>query len=157
MFILANELGVQTTEFDARVGGRELPVDAGSAMVAIAFPSGSVGNSWPASGYFPVGTSLVTFSATDAAGNMTAESMTIAVANNQLLDADLTFIGVFNTASTRPIRFTVGGVSTVKQVAFAGTAGTARGRREVGVRPPALPSTGGLRGVLVWLERGLQL
>lgn len=96
-----------------------------TTSTSIAFPSGSVGNSWPASGYFPVGTSLVTFSATDAAGNMTAESMTIAVANNQLLDADLTFIGVFNTASTRPIRFTVGGVSTVKQVAFAGTAGTA--------------------------------
>ena len=41
MFILTNELGVQTTQFDARIIGRELPVDLGSTKVAIAFPSGS--------------------------------------------------------------------------------------------------------------------
>ena len=38
MFILANELGVQTTQFDACGIGGELPVDPGSTKVAIAFP-----------------------------------------------------------------------------------------------------------------------
>ena len=42
MFILANELGVQAAQFDARVMGRELPVDLGSTKVAIAFPGGNL-------------------------------------------------------------------------------------------------------------------
>ena len=39
MFILANELRVQTTQFDASVIGRELPVDVGGTKVAVGFPS----------------------------------------------------------------------------------------------------------------------
>ena len=42
MFILANELRIQTTQFDAGVIGRELPVDLGGTNVAIAFPSGNL-------------------------------------------------------------------------------------------------------------------
>lgn len=94
-------------------------------QISIAYPGGGIGNAWPASGYFPVGTSLATLSATDSAGNSITESFTIEVANHQLLDADLTFTGVFSGASTRPIRFTVGGVSTVKEIDFTGTTGTA--------------------------------
>jgi hypothetical protein len=39
MFILTNELGIQATQFDARVIGCELPVDLGSTKIAIVFPS----------------------------------------------------------------------------------------------------------------------
>ena len=42
MFILANELRVQTTQFDAGVIGREPPVDLRSTNVAISFPSGNL-------------------------------------------------------------------------------------------------------------------
>ena len=42
MFILANELRVQTTQFDASVIGRELPVDVGGMKVAVGFPSGNL-------------------------------------------------------------------------------------------------------------------
>ena len=42
MFILTNELGVQATQFDASVIGRELPVDLRSVNIAITFPCGNL-------------------------------------------------------------------------------------------------------------------
>jgi len=42
VFILANELRVQTAQFDAGVIGRELPVDVGGTKVAVGFPSGNL-------------------------------------------------------------------------------------------------------------------
>ena len=42
MFILTDELRIQTTQFDASVIGRELPVDLGRTKVAIVFPRRSL-------------------------------------------------------------------------------------------------------------------
>lgn len=96
-----------------------------STQISVVYPGGAVGNAWPATGYFPVGISLVTLSATDSAGNSINESFTIEVEDHQLLDADITFNGAFTNASVRPIRFTVGGVSTVQEIDFTGTTGAA--------------------------------
>jgi hypothetical protein len=94
-------------------------------QLTITYPGGGIAQAWPASGYFPVGTSQVSVSAIDGAGNSATQAFSITVANHQLLDADVTFTGTFTGASTRSIRFTTGSTSTIKQIAFDGTAGSA--------------------------------
>jgi hypothetical protein len=42
VFILANELRVQTPQFDVCVIGGELPVDLGGTEISIAFPSSTL-------------------------------------------------------------------------------------------------------------------
>jgi hypothetical protein len=42
VFILTNKFGIQATQFDASVIGRELPVDVGSTKIAVALPCGDL-------------------------------------------------------------------------------------------------------------------
>ncbi|MCE2883214.1 MAG: HYR domain-containing protein, partial [Planctomycetaceae bacterium] len=85
--------------------------DCGGAVavsVSIAYPGGSAATAWPADGYFPVGQSTIVFSASDAAGNASSAQRTVAVAAHQLLDLDITLLGIVVGDSTRPIRVRAG-------------------------------------------------
>ncbi|MFZ9880271.1 MAG: MopE-related protein [Phycisphaerales bacterium] len=82
--------------------------------IAVAYPGGAVDSAWPADGYFPVGQSTIDFSASDAAGNVVSAQRTVTVAAHQLLDLDITLLGVVVGDSTRSIRVRAGGsVQTV--------------------------------------------
>jgi hypothetical protein len=69
-----------------------------------------------ASGLYPIGTTTVTWSASDSVGNTVTVSRNIVVGNYQLLDARISLNGVINAAATRSIRVTIGGSSAVHSV-----------------------------------------
>jgi hypothetical protein len=87
-----------------------------SVVLSITYPGGGSGTSWPAGGMFPVGLSTVTWSITDAIGQTVTATRTITVQNYQLLDAAVTFGGVLSGSSSRQVRITHGGSSSVVTV-----------------------------------------
>ena len=102
-----------------------------AAGVSISYPNGSTGTAWPSGGVFPVGTTAVTFSATDAAGNSTASSFTVTVANHQLLDATIAYQGVIRGSAPRTLRVKAGGTAQLVPVQMVqGAAGA------VGIQVP---------------------
>jgi hypothetical protein len=118
-----------------------LPTDAGSAIgsvvsepvvtatdvcdpsvpvhVSIALPNGQTVTSWPAR--FPIGTSTVTWSASDDTGHAATASRTVTVQNHQLMDAIVRIQATFDRDSIgfeRPIRFKTGSLVQVRVVAI---------------------------------------
>jgi uncharacterized delta-60 repeat protein len=96
--------------------------EARSVSLSIALASGGTVTSWPAR--FPVGVSTITWSSTDQAGNTAQVQRTVTVANHQLLDLDVEFMGVMHGTSTRQIRVTAGSQVTVHPVTLTGNSGT---------------------------------
>jgi hypothetical protein len=79
--------------------------------LAIAFAGGGSASEWPADDHFPIGTSTVSWTAVDLAGNTRTESTTILVEPFQLLDVTVAMAGAFDPnrpSFTRLLRVTVG-------------------------------------------------
>jgi len=74
------------------------------------------------SAYYPVGTTTITWSATDAAGNSDSGTTTVTVSNYQLLDASFALNGSITGTSTRSVRVKAG--SSTQLVNFAMTNGS---------------------------------
>jgi len=85
------------------------------------------GPAWPADGIFPIGTTTLTWSATDSAGNTSSETRTITVGDYQLLDASIAFQGTLSGTSTRSVRIKAGASSQVLTVNLTGSSGTLTG------------------------------
>jgi hypothetical protein len=71
-----------------------------------------------------VGVSTITWSSTDQAGNTATDIHTVTVANHQLLDVSVGFVGVIQGSSSRQIRVTAGGQSSLHTVDLTGNAGS---------------------------------
>jgi hypothetical protein len=96
----------------------------GSALTV----SFSRSDSAAASAYYPANaTTTITWSATDAAGNSASGTTDVAVANYQLLDADVALAGASLGNSTRSVRFKAGASNQVVSVAMIDNAGSASG------------------------------
>jgi hypothetical protein len=81
-----------------------------------------------ASAYYPANaTTTITWSATDAAGNSASGTTDVAVANYQLLDADVALLGASDGNSTRSVRIKTGASSQVVSVAMTNNSGAASG------------------------------
>jgi uncharacterized delta-60 repeat protein len=77
-----------------------------------------------ASGLYPIGTTTVTWSATDSVGNAVSVSRDIVVGDYQLLDARISFNGVLAANAPRSIRVSAGASVGVHPVTvLAGTGG----------------------------------
>jgi hypothetical protein len=77
-----------------------------------------------ASGLYPIGTTTVTWSATDSVGNAVSVSRNIVVGDYQLLDARISFNGVLTANAPRSIRVSAGASVGVHPVTvLAGTGG----------------------------------
>jgi hypothetical protein len=87
-----------------------------SIVLAISYPGGGSGTTWPTGGMFPVGVTTVTWSITDAINQTVTATRTITVQNYQLLDAAVTFGGALSGSSSRQVRITHGGSSSVVTV-----------------------------------------
>jgi uncharacterized delta-60 repeat protein len=85
------------------------------------------GPTWPSDGMFPIGATTLTWTATDSAGNIASESCTITVANHQLLDLSVGFVGVMQGTSSRQVRVTVGGQASLHTVNLTGNSGSVLG------------------------------
>ncbi|MFM1804311.1 MAG: hypothetical protein RL136_1190, partial [Planctomycetota bacterium] len=81
----------------------------------------------PLEARYPIGTTTVTFSATDAAGHVASGSVSVTVADHQLLDASVTLVGAGHAGSTRSMRFSAGSGVQVVQVPIIAGAGAATG------------------------------
>ncbi|MFM1823457.1 MAG: hypothetical protein RI967_1723 [Planctomycetota bacterium] len=88
--------------------------------VSLALTGATEGSSWPVDGVFPIGTTTLTWTAVDEVGNIATEVRTIVVEDHQLLDAAISFEGVFAGDSTRSIRIAAGGLAQVVTVDFTG-------------------------------------
>jgi len=97
------------------------------ASLSIMFPNASTATTWPANGLFPIGTSSVTWTATDTLGNFGSATRTITVGNYQLADAGIVFGGVLQSTSTRQIRIKAGASTQVLSVALTGSSGSIAG------------------------------
>jgi hypothetical protein len=100
-----------------------------SVSINIAYPDLTTGTTWPAR--FPVGTSRVTWSVMDQAGNVDVEVRDIVVINKQLATIDVDLAGAINGSAsfTQDVRVRLGranGPSEVvtASVAFSGANGT---------------------------------
>jgi len=91
----------------------------------------------PAGSIFPIGTTTVTWSATDLAGNTTSAQIAVTVAALQLLDVEIRLNGMQAGAATRSIRVKAGGATVVRSVTVPATA------------PGAPPSVGTITGIEV--------
>ncbi|MEY4119405.1 MAG: hypothetical protein RLZZ116_2733, partial [Planctomycetota bacterium] len=81
----------------------------------------SVVSDWPEDGRFPIGSTVVTWTATDSVGNTATAQRTITVGNFQLLDLSVCFADVvLPDGATRQIRVTIQGVTTLHTVVFNG-------------------------------------
>ena len=90
----------------------------------IVLPDSTVLGAWPTNARFPVGTSTVTWSSTDSAGNVSSASIEVEVRNEQFLNATFTLSGAIRGNSVRPIRITFGSQSSVREVPFTQASGS---------------------------------
>ena len=109
-------------------GDVDVPTDAGSTYGAfVSLPTVTatdecdgavavIATGIPSNGIFPIGTTTVTWSATDDAGNTASVSRTVTVLNHQLLDAHISLNGFLLAAATRSIRVTAGASASVHSV-----------------------------------------
>jgi hypothetical protein len=109
-----------------------IPADAGALTAFVAQPEVTVSDDcddqvqlvvtgWPEDSRFPIGATLVSWSATDTVGNETIIERTITVGNFQLLDLTVSLEGmVLPSASPRTIRVTAQSNTTVTPVVFSG-------------------------------------
>jgi hypothetical protein len=72
---------------------------------------------------FPIGTTTLTWSATDSSGNIGTATRTITVANHQLLDLSMSFFGGMSAGSTRLIRVKAGADTQIVPVVFTVSGG----------------------------------
>ncbi|MFZ9915981.1 MAG: MopE-related protein, partial [Phycisphaerales bacterium] len=87
------------------------------------------GPTWPANGMFPIGTTTLTWTATDSTGNSTTESRTVPVLNYQLLDATVSLTGPMTGSHTRAIRVKAGSSTQVVNLAFTNGVATLTGHQ----------------------------
>lgn len=90
-----------------------------SVTLVATLADGSSPTEWPSA--FPIGTSSVTWTATDDAGNTASQTQTIVVENWQLLDATVKLSGAVSkdaSVTERAIRLRAGPSSTVHLVQF---------------------------------------
>jgi hypothetical protein len=92
---------------------------------SIALAGGGTVTSWPAR--FPIGISTITWSSAVQAGNTAQIQRTVTVANHQLLDVSVGFVGVIQGSSSRQVRVTAGGQSSLHTVNLTGNTGSALG------------------------------
>jgi hypothetical protein len=90
--------------------------------LSIALAGGGTVTSWPAR--FPVGVSTITWSSADQAGNTATDVQTVTVANHQLLDVDVSFVGSIAGTSTRQLRVKAAGQTTLHTVDLTGNSGS---------------------------------
>ena len=90
-----------------------------AVSTAITYPNGSSGSAWPGNGIFPIGTTQVTFAATDSAGNIASAGLTVTVADHQLLDATVSYAGAIRGAATRTLRVKAGASAQIVPVVMA--------------------------------------
>jgi hypothetical protein len=103
----------------------------------------------PSGGIFPIGTTTVTWTATDAAGNTATASRTVTVEPYQLLDATIELKGFGILPMTRTVRVVAGGQPTLHTVNLSETVplpgstqtGAVRGTVQ-GIHVPVSPSLG---------------
>ena len=95
--------------------------DTLTPTLLITYPDNSTASLWPSDGMFPIGTTTLAWSVTDASGNAASASRTIVVANYQLVDATMSFDGPFVSASTRSIRFKAGSNTQVLSLSASGS------------------------------------
>ena len=142
-YTAANNVSVTALDDFALVGvpsNVSVPADAGSATgaaVSLTAPTASDScdtslsvsvsrsDSASISAEFPIGTTTVTYSATDAAGHTHSADVTVTVANYQLLDASITLNGSISGNSTRSVRVIAGANTQVVSVGFTAGSGTA--------------------------------
>ena len=82
-----------------------------------------VGPTWPSDGMFPIGTTTLTWSATDSSGNIGTATRTITVANHQLLDLSMSIFGGMSGGSTQSIRVKAGADTQIVPVVFTVSGG----------------------------------
>lgn len=107
-------------------------------VISTALASGSIAQVWPE--VFPIGTSTVTWSATDDTGHTRSLSQTITVANHQLLDARVNLLGILDPEGLGfevPVRVKAG-AST--QIAVLAVDPISRGGLLAGLQVPASAS-----------------
>jgi hypothetical protein len=96
--------------------------------ISIAYPNtATLGTTWPAR--FPVGTSRVTWTSTDEAGNIATSSRDIVIRDKQLVTVNVDLDGIVNAglSYTQDIRFRLSSGDVVNAtVSFAGSNGTVR-------------------------------
>ncbi|MFM7050905.1 MAG: MopE-related protein [Planctomycetota bacterium] len=97
-----------------------------SASLLVTYPNGATGSVWPANGIFPVGTTTLRWTISDAVGNQSTATRSVTVSNNQLLDAGITLGGAVTGNSTRAIRVKAGNTTQIVQVPMAQAAGSAQ-------------------------------
>jgi hypothetical protein len=98
-----------------------------TVTISIAYPTGPAGTVWPSE--FPIGTSRVTWSSTDSAGNTVSAQRDIIVINKHLVTVAANLVGASAGAPfTLPIRFRLStGVAVTADISFtANGVGTAR-------------------------------
>jgi hypothetical protein len=88
--------------------------------VSLVLSGAAEGTAWPVDGVFPIGATTLTWTSVDEVGNIATEVRTIVVEDHQLLDAAISFEGVFAGNSTRSIRIAAGGLAQVVTVDFTG-------------------------------------
>ena len=99
--------------------------DSCSTSLTVTFSRSDSAN---ASAYYPPNaTTTITWSATDAAGNSASGTTDVAVANFQLLDADVALVGASLGNSTRAIRVKTGATTQLVNVSMTNTLGAAAG------------------------------
>lgn len=111
----------------------EVPV-----VISTALASGSIAQGWPE--VFPIGTSTVTWSATDDTGHTRSLSQTITVENHQLLDARVNLLGILDPEAPGfevPVRVKAG-AST--QIAMLSVDPISRSGTLAGLQVPASAS-----------------
>jgi formylglycine-generating enzyme required for sulfatase activity len=95
---------------------------APAIAIAVTVPSGATTPGWPADGVFPIGTSLVRWTATDAQGNSSSAEATVTVEDHQLVDLALELVGAFDPdlpPFERTIRVQLGGTHSASTRSFA--------------------------------------
>ncbi|MEN9508234.1 MAG: hypothetical protein RLZZ621_797, partial [Gemmatimonadota bacterium] len=128
--------------------GIEVYADAGMAGAHVVLPIVSASDGCdgavavtvdgaPADGFFPIGTTAVTWSATDAAGNTTSASRTVTVLALQLLDVTVTLDGAGIAPMSRTIRVGAGGLVAVRTVSLSEEIRSASGAYVIAVRGTA--------------------
>jgi hypothetical protein len=95
-----------------------------AVQFGITYPDSTTGSAWPAGGLFPIGTTTLTWTSTDTAGNQATATRTIEVQNHQLVDLSITLAGSITGNSSRSIRISAGGGANVTTVAMTGANGT---------------------------------
>jgi hypothetical protein len=86
--------------------------------LAITYPDLTTATTWPVDGMFPVGHTILRWTAIDETGNSVQEERHIDVAGYALADLSITLEGLQRGASTRSIRVTAEGVSSLTDVTF---------------------------------------